>query len=65
MQRVQNLKYSRPLLIISNLLFATAWLRVSLLMIAQWRSMPSEVHYDLMGLLLFFAVLWAELLRGG
>jgi hypothetical protein len=48
----------------SWLIFVAAWVSLLVHLIFHWRSMSVDFHYDLVGLLVFFGVLWARLFRG-
>lgn len=48
----------------SWLIFVAAWVSLLVHLILHWKGMGVDFHYDLVGLLLFFGVLWGRLLRG-
>lgn len=55
---------SKMILIVSWLIFVPAWISLLALLVSRWRGISVDLHYDLVGLLLFFGVLWSRLVRG-
>jgi len=50
--------------VLSWILFVFTWLHLFMHTISRWKSVEEIVHYDLVGLLFFFGVLWVQLVRG-
>jgi hypothetical protein len=48
---------------VSWVMFLLTWARIFIHMLAKWNNMQNEFHYDLIGLLLFFGVIWFQLIR--
>lgn len=61
---MRSINDSKALLVIANILFAVTWPFILIHIVSRWSSTSEELHYDLLGLLFCFAVLWVGLLRG-
>lgn len=44
------------------LIFLATWMGLLVHTVLNWRSISTDIHYDLVGLLLFFGVLWIRLI---
>jgi len=49
--------------LVAWLIFVAAWLSVLVHLLRYWSGLTVELHYDFIGLLLFFGVLWGQLAR--
>jgi hypothetical protein len=56
-------KFMMVVAIVAWLIFVAAWLSVLGHLFRHWGGLRGELHYDLVGLLLFFGVLWGQLVR--
>ena len=56
-------KFMMVVAIVAWLIFVAAWLSVLGHLFRHWGGLRDELHYDLVGLLLFFWVLWGQLVR--
>ena len=60
-------KSNIPSLVVSGiawLIFVYTWVRLAMRTISSWHSVRTEVHYDLILILLFFGATWIRLVRG-
>ncbi len=55
---------TRIIIIGSWLIFVAAWMSLLVLLIFRWKGTSVDLHYDLVGLLIFFGVLWGRLVPG-
>ncbi len=42
------------------LIFVAAWLSILLILVFRWKGISVDIRYDLVGILVFFGVLWVR-----
>lgn len=49
--------------VVSWLIFVTTWFSILIRSVSHWRSIPNDLHTDILLLVIFFAGLWVQLVR--